>query len=374
MTGRERIEATIRLERTDKAPVGAGINEHAARVLGVPLGDCFQDPELAIRAVLKCYEVYPGVDIAFGTPFGLGYLSPYADAHSTWFFKWVLPRPGQDEVPQMLEEQIISGDEYDLLMEKGLLYFLRPDRPDLNTFLNLFIKSASLAKPLTDKVQELGLFTYATSLINIPTDILANLRGLQGYLTDFVDRPDKLREVCEWMIADLIALGLQIARQTGIGMGNSSPTILLGANRASASYISPKMFEAVAWPFMNREVMAIIENNFIPVLHLDGNWTPMAKFFRAFPPKKCLFHLDDQNDIFQWKKIIGDHSALMGNVPAALLAHGTAQEVDAYCRRVIEEVGEGGGLVLSNACSAPHDSKIENIRAMIRASEKYGRY
>ena len=374
MTGRERVEAVIRLERPDKVPVAPLINEHAAKVLGVPLGDCFSNPELATRAALKCYEVYPGMDMAVGSPFGIAYLSPYVDAHSSWFFHWVLPQPGQDEVPQMLENLIIAGEDYDLLMEKGLLYFLRPDRPQLNSFLQLFVSGAAQFKPLADKIQELDLFVYAGSLINIPTDVLANLRGLQGYLTDFIDRPQKMREVCEWMVDDLIALGLQLVRQAGAGLSQHRPTVLLGANRASATYVSPKMFEEVAWPFFYKEVMAIIAAGCVPVIHLDGNWTPMAKYFRAFPKATCLFHLDDQNDIFQWKKILGDHSALMGNVPATLLAHGTAAEVDAYCKRVIEEVGEGGGLILANACAMPHDARIENVRAMIRATERYGAY
>jgi uroporphyrinogen-III decarboxylase len=374
MLPKERISKVIALEKPDKVPVAPQVNEHAARVLGVPYGDVFNSAELAAQALLKCYQVYQGVDMAFGGGFGFVYYSPFADAHSSWFYKWKLPKPGEDEVPQMLEEQIISGDQYDLLMEKGLLYFIRPDHPEISQFISMLIKMAEAMRPAEQKAKELGLFNYMLSLINIPTDIIANLRGLNGYLTDFYDRPEKIKQACDWLVDDLIAMGLKLAEQVVAGKPDASRTILIGANRASASYISPKMFEEFAWPYFFKEVMAIINAGYTPVIHLDGNWTPMAGYFRAFPKTKCLFHVDDQNDIFEWKKILGDHSALMGNVPASLLAHGSAAEVDDYCRKLIEAVGEGGGFILANACALPYDAKVENVQTMIRASEKYGVY
>ena len=374
MLPKERVRKVIGLLKPDKAPVAPQVNEHAARVLGVPYGDIFNDADLAGKALLKCYDIYQGSDMAFGGGYGFIYYSPYPDAHSSWLFDWKLPAPGEDQVPQMLENEIITADQYDLLMEKGLLYFIRPDHPGLNDFFGKLIKMSQSSAPADRIVKERGLFRYALSLINLPSDILANLRGLTGYLTDFYDCPEKLKAVCDWMADDLIGIGLNLAKQVAQGTGDDSKTILIGANRASASYISPRMFEEFAWPYFQKEVLAVIEAGFTPVIHLDGNWTPMAKYFRAFPKATCLFHLDDQNDIFKWKEILGDHSALMGNVAASLLAFGTPEQVDAHCRKLIETVGEGGGFILANACALPYDAKIENVQAMIRASEKYGRY
>jgi uroporphyrinogen-III decarboxylase len=64
----------------------------------------------------------------------------------------------------------------------------------------------------------------------------------------------------------------------------------------------------------------------------------------------------------------------MGNVPASLLSFGTPEQVEAHCKKLIEVVGEGGGFILANACSLPYDARVENVKAMIRASEKYGVY
>jgi uroporphyrinogen-III decarboxylase len=62
--------------------------------------------------------------------------------------------------------------------------------------------------------------------------------------------------------------------------------------------------------------------------------------------------------------------ALHGDVPATLLTLGTPEQVTAYCKKIIQVIGEGGGFILSSGCSTPYDSKIENVRAMVRAGNE----
>ncbi len=46
----------------------------------------------------------------------------------------------------------------------------------------------------------------------------------------------------------------------------------------------------------------------------------------------------------------------------------------AYVRRLCEEVGDGGGYILSTGCECPVDAKPENVRAMLEAGRTYGVY
>ena len=71
------------------------------------------------------------------------------------------------------------------------------------------------------------------------------------------------------------------------------------------------------------------------------------------------------------KAILGDIVCLRGNVPASMLTTGSADEVDAFSRRLIETVGKGGGLILDCAIGIPDESKPENVRAMFAAARKY---
>lgn len=68
---------------------------------------------------------------------------------------------------------------------------------------------------------------------------------------------------------------------------------------------------------------------------------------------------------------MGDHICICGDLPATLLSLGTPEEVDAYCERLIREVGRGGGFILSSGCSTPPDAKPENVRAMVDAVRKH---
>ena len=84
------------------------------------------------------------------------------------------------------------------------------------------------------------------------------------------------------------------------------------------------------------------------VFHLDQNWLKFLPYFRELPEGKYIVELDGCTDIFEAKKIIGDRMCLMGDVPARLLKLGTKQDVEQYCRKLIDEVGKGSGFILSS--------------------------
>ena len=50
---------------------------------------------------------------------------------------------------------------------------------------------------------------------------------------------------------------------------------------------------------------------------------------------------------------------------------GTPKEVEAYCRKLIDVVGEGGGFILSTGCTCPVECRMENFRAMIDTAKTY---
>ncbi len=84
--------------------------------------------------------------------------------------------------------------------------------------------------------------------------------------------------------------------------------------------------------------------------------------------------MDGFTDIFKAKEILGNHMCLMGDVPPALLSLGTPEQVTQYCRRLIDQVGRGGGFILAQGCTVPAEAKFENVRAMVEAAERFGDY
>ncbi len=69
-------------------------------------------------------------------------------------------------------------------------------------------------------------------------------------------------------------------------------------------------------------------------------------YLKELPGGKCICQLDSRTDIFKTKEILKGHMCLMGDVSPTLLSLGTPQEVEDYCRKLIDVVGEGSGFIV----------------------------
>jgi uroporphyrinogen-III decarboxylase len=118
-------------------------------------------------------------------------------------------------------------------------------------------------------------------------------------------------------------------------------------------------------------VDALVKENITHLLHLAGNWNRNLPYLKKLPQGKCILDLDSTTNIFKAKEILGDHMCIMGDVPSSLLTLGTPKDVETYCKKLIDEVGKGGGFILSSACTVPFDAKFENLKAMINTGKTY---
>jgi uroporphyrinogen-III decarboxylase len=166
----------------------------------------------------------------------------------------------------------------------------------------------------------------------------------------------------------LTRMAISAAKATGV------PRVFIGCARSSPEFISRKNFEKLVLPELDYMVNTLIDAGITPLLHCDNNWTKFFDLFKRFPAKKCILELDGTSDIFKAKEILGNHMCIMGDVPASLTATGTKDEVLSYCKRLIKEVGKGGGFILSSGCSLPVNAKPENVRAFYEAVEEWGWY
>ena len=166
------------------------------------------------------------------------------------------------------------------------------------------------------------------------------------------------------MIEDLIGNALLDARATGI------PWVHILLTRGSGTFYNLKIFERFIFPYLKRLVVAFTSEGFWVNLHCDTNWILNLPYFKEFPRGKCIVELDSATDIFKAKEILRDHICIKGDVPAPLLSLGTPPEVTAYCSRLIETIGRGGGFILSTGCTCPVDAKLENVKAMIAAAKE----
>jgi uroporphyrinogen-III decarboxylase len=112
---------------------------------------------------------------------------------------------------------------------------------------------------------------------------------------------------------------------------------------------------------------------FIPMVLWEGDCTSRLETIKDIPRGKAIYWFE-RTDIFKANEILGGIVCIRGNVPASLLCVGSPEEVEAYCKRLIDEVGKGGGFILDGAIGIPDDAKPENVRAMADVARKYGVY
>jgi uroporphyrinogen-III decarboxylase len=79
----------------------------------------------------------------------------------------------------------------------------------------------------------------------------------------------------------------------------------------------------------------------------------------------------DATNMQEVRRHLGGHQCFGGNVPGALLTTGTAQEVEAYVRQLIDDVAGPGGFVLGSGIVID-EARSDCVKAMIDAGKKYG--
>jgi len=196
-----------------------------------------------------------------------------------------------------------------------------------------------------------------------------NIRTYRGVVFDMFRQPEKLKAALNKLTDYRIATAKPAVKQEGkLAIGNSDEP-----HRVSDEFMSRKQFEEFVWPNWKRCIEATLALGYDTVaLFFEGQRDRQLEYFADFP-KGSLNILFEKTDICKAKEIIGDRVCLIGNVPLSLLQIGSPQDVEEYCKKLIKVCGKGGGFILANG-GGIYDAKPENMKAMIDAAAKYGRY
>jgi uroporphyrinogen-III decarboxylase len=211
-----------------------------------------------------------------------------------------------------------------------------------------------------------GIPTLISTPCNIPYEIFSSARTYNRFIMDIHHHPEKVTAAMDAVLPATIDTVKKGAKFLGV------PRAFVSCERGSGDSISPKYFENFYFPWLKRLVDALVKENITPLLHLDGNWDRNLPYLKELPQGKCILDLDSATNIFKAKEILGDHMCIMGDVPASLLTLGTPEDVETYCKKLIDEVGKGGGFILSSGCTVPYNAKFENLKAMIHTGKTYG--
>lgn len=371
MNSKQRIEAVVNLEAPDRVPVGPLLDHFAATYTGITNQELMEDGDKRIAAFMKTMKELGPWDITYMGETANPVLLLGAPARVHLPGKELPP----DEIHQFEEFELLTPDDYELLLKLGLTRFLRAVTkrlyPQIGTLkgIGMLVSFILESKKHIKMIKATGTQIACGFIIPGPLfEYFSIGRSMGPMCMDLYDRPEKIKAAGMAYAKAFTAMAIRSAKLMQV------PRVFIGLSRSSPAMISPAHFEEFVLPDLEYMVNTLIDADITPLFHCDTDWTRCLHFFKRFPEKKCILELDGHTDIFKAKEILGDRMCIMGDVPAYLSAFGKKDEVMKYCKRLIGEVGKGGGFILSSGCSIPANAKAENVRALFEAAEEWGYY
>ncbi|MDR1658340.1 MAG: uroporphyrinogen-III decarboxylase [Deltaproteobacteria bacterium] len=355
----ERIQKTMRFEKTDRVPVLPTANAWTTRPLGIKLADYCANGPTTIDVHLKCWQkVQPTVDALQCVLYNTDFLKPM------WLSQVRVPGVDlpDDELWQVEEAELVTVDDYHKILSTGyykwLDGFLKEKLGDPFKDLQPTIAAGPEA---TQKCIEAGIVPLVPCIITIPFEMLCGGRSMINLMMDMYRRGDLLEKVLNAAFEEVLVANRNLLRAT------KPVGCWVGGWRGASSLMSPDMWKRFVWPHFKATVEMAVEEGVIPVLHLDSDWTNSLEYFRELPRYQCIMSPDGATDIHKARQVMKDHMAILGDVSAALLAFGPPQEVSDYVKGLIKEF-DGRGYMVSSGCDIPFNAQVENVEAMLRAA------
>lgn len=340
MTSKERTIAALTGKPYDRIPVNLLMSDHAARVIGVSVGEYNRCAKTLARGQISAWRKY-GMDLVNTGPGLVGI--PEAIGSTIAF---------PDGSPYVAEVAVKSAADLERLQV--------PD-PHRAGRLPLFLEAAAIA------ISEVGDQVPVSMTTSGPFTTATNIRGTDAFLRDLHRDPAFAHRLLRFATDSVIAFATA-AVQVGARIGLADPT-------ASCTLISPRQFREFAFPYLKEVVAAITEVAGVPPsLHICGNtrkiWQEMAD------TGVSVLSLDDAVDIGAARAEVGKRVALLGNIrPTASMFLGTPVDVRANARECLAKAWDSPkGYILGLGCALPIDTPVENIHALVAAAREYGRW
>jgi hypothetical protein len=373
MSGWERVEAAIRLtEKPDRVPIVPQLTKaYTATYAGLTQAEACLDDELMLRSMVKIYDDVGGWDALY---------CDIPDTEMMQILFWQQPLgwavPGRDlpddYTMQVLEKEELKYEEYGRIAEEGWQKFYFDDYVYRITGLKKpdgvkkeIEKTNHLGAIAQKEWGERGVTNLCGSIDFHPFFKLCLMRSMIKFTEDLYYRPELVERALQRMTDDMIPPLIDICKKSGVKVA------AFVEERASAFYYPLKVFERFWWKYTEQIVDSLWGEGIVLVMHLDTNWDKNIPYFKKLPKGSVVLELDSMTDIFAAKEYLRGHQAFHGDVSPSLQTIGSREEVVNYCKKLIDNVGDDGGLVLGVGCEIPPDCKKENFIAMIETAKNY---
>ncbi|MEM3406432.1 MAG: uroporphyrinogen decarboxylase family protein [Nitrososphaerota archaeon] len=337
----ERLMSAINLSIPDRVPIVPQLTYAASRVIGIKFIDGIKSSEKMARALLEAYRFYEYDSIYVGWESSFNLVAEAMGCKLKFF---------EDSPPTVIENIVKNEEDLDKVKI--------PD-PYKDGRLPLNLNALKIVK--SNIKDETLIFTYVPS----PFTLSSLLMGIDSFLTKIIKNPKLIHELNKICLEACKAFA-EAKIEYGANVITVSDPI------ASISVISPEMFKDFSKPYLSNILSYIRRKGGISSLHICGETTPILEQFLEMDTK--IVELDSKVDLSIAKNKIGKKICIMGNINTSLLRSGKIEEIEIEVKKCIEKVAMNGGYILSSGCEVPIDTPIENIKALVTSSKKYGVY
>ena len=359
MSASERVWAAIRLEKPDRVPTDILATAAFTKTVGGTAADWYLSEDKSWAAIDKVWDYTGGWDMVI-----TGVMNTMAwrlIAVQSMGTRMKLPGVDlpDDYTEQAIEEEVLKPEDYDTICEIGWHKFMLQDY----LFRITDLTPEDVAKARENQASSFfkGLEKWSSRDVMQLFPPLYNLhpffrfsvgRSMVKFMEDIYYSPEKVEKALK-----VVMLNQKIC--------------FIAEERAEGAYFPLHIFERFWWPYTMEIVDALWSEGIVTWFHLDQCWDKNIPYFKKLPRGSAILALDGTTDIFAAKEVLRCHLCLHGDVLASLLSLGKPEDVEAYCKKLIDEVGADGGFILSTACEMPTEVKIENWRAMVQTPKKY---
>lgn len=347
MSGKERIKRAIAFKEQDRVPVFPLIHWGTAGLLGVTVEEYAKNPETQAKSLVDAclkfnYDgINAGVDViieaeAFG---GISEFPP--------------------DSPPYLKKHPLE-DNKSLLKELNIL------DPEKSGRMAIQIKATELV------VKNVGNEKYIMSFIMGPLNFASQLRGVQNTMMDFILDPAYTEELLDFATDQVLEYGKCLAK---VGVD----CVGIGEALASPNFTSPDHFYKYDFPRIKRLIKGLHNAGVDALLHICGDIYPIFNLGKKIGVNILKESSSDILDI-DWQVKMEDAInetgiCCRGNLdPARVLLNGDKDLVLKESEKIILNAGKSNGLILGAGCDMAYKTPPENIKAMVDAVEKFGRF
>ena len=342
MTSIERVQAAIDMKLPDRVPVCLHNFQPATFSMGVTMSDVFQNGELLAEAMLLAWREF-GHDMIL--------LENGTACNAQACGVEVVYR--KNDAPATVTPLIKTLDEVEDL-----------EIPDpYTTFpMNEVLNATRILS------KEIGKEVWICARADQgPMSLATQIRGISEFMLDIaLGEQDKLlhalmdysRRVATRFAYALIECG---GHSTAIGESIAGPDLL-----------SPKHYRLYPWKHEKKMVDELKGKGIILHNHICGNTNPILEDFIATGAQ--VLEVDHKTDAKLIKDFANHKTCLLGNIDTNLMMTGTPNEIDDACGDLIEIWKPNSGFILGAGCAMGSSTPGENMHALVKAAEKYGRY